>query len=428
MFKRTFSYQFIIDDNEVVKPPETSHPDRWVRIWHHLRGKCYSELRLAHQCSTWVHIINVVLVYLVFGRNDIAFLTALLFGFNPVNNMASIWLSGRPYSLATGIILVGLLFYPIMPVVYGFAALLSPSAIFFPLIYCFKQPYLYILALPLIGYFFTKKFRGVIKTRTSGSTDEMTAIKPKKIIILIKTLGYYFRYCIFPIHIGMCHSYLHTFGLSDSETKRWYTLDKYFGLGLLVLAGAVYAFLHRGNPVAQGYLWFVLLTIPFCNFIMVNHPITERYMYLPLIGLMYALANIISHTPLAYVVLTAYILRLYYFMPAYKDMTTYWESNVKEFPDVAMGYNQYGLALVQSGKTGAAIDTWLEGVKLRPNDFRINYNIANVMLAIGQLDESLKYAEIAEKNLDQKQNSDFWIGEITKIRAEVEKRKTPEVK
>jgi tetratricopeptide (TPR) repeat protein len=113
---------------------------------------------------------------------------------------------------------------------------------------------------------------------------------------------------------------------------------------------------------------------------------------------------------------------LYKYMPAYQNLITYWEANVDNFPNVAMGYNQYGLALVQAGFTGSGIDTWLRGIKIRPNDFRLNYNLANILMATGQTQIAVDYLKKAELYLDQKQSRDFWMENINKLKAEATTR------
>ena len=272
MFYRTFGYKYNIDDLEVVKPKEQETKNIYKRIWEHLRGNKYTDSRLAHIIATTLHCINCCLIYLAFGKNNVSFLTALLFAVNPVNNAAAVWLSGKPYAISTMLLLLGLVILPLMPILYGFCVWWAPNSLFFPMIFLMHKPHWYFLLLPMIGYLSSKKFRKVIKTRIEQNKGVMTEIKPRKIILLFKTLGYYFKICLLPVRIGMCHSYLHTFGMSEKETKVWYKLDKYFFLGVALTLLGIYAFFHL-NPVTYGFLWFLFLTVQWCNFIMVNHPI-----------------------------------------------------------------------------------------------------------------------------------------------------------
>ena len=422
MYYRTFNYGYIIDDTESVRPKDQETKNVPLRIWEHIRGRKYTDSRLGHILTTLLHTINCCLIYLVFGANDVAFLASILFAINPVTNQASIWLSGKPYALSTMFLLLGLLIIPLMPLVYGFCVWWAPNALFFPTIFLMKQPHWYAVLLPLVGFLFLKKFKTAFTARFGSGTTEMTVIKPRKLILVFKTLGYYLCHCLVPIKIGMCHYYLHNFGLSPEETKGWYKPDRYMFLGIGLCLAGIFALFHVEHPVAYGFLWFMFLTVQWCNFVMVNHPITERYIYLPTIGLMYALAYLIINTPAMYVFLTFYAVRLYYFMPAYFDIKTFWKSNVENFPNVAMGYNQYGLGLLNFGNIGSTIDVWVQGVQLRPKDFRLNYNLANIMLGTGNTTQALQFIKTAEESLDQKNNYEFWRGEINKMIEELKRR------
>lgn len=422
MYRRTLKYGYIIDDLEVARPPDQTTKNVFRRVWEHLIGCKYTNNVLAHTITTLLHYANCILIYFAFGRNNVSFLTALLFGLNPVTNASAIWLSGKPYSISTMLLLFGLVFIPVLPFVYGFCVWWAPNSLLFPLIFIMKKPHWYLVLLPIIAIFASGQFRRVYKTRIAGGTNEMVQLHPKKLILVFKTLGYYFRHIIFPIRLGMCHNYLHSFGLSEKETAVWYKIDKYFWIGVALFLAGIYALFHTTNPVAYGFLWFLFLTIQWCNFIMVNHPITERYIYLSSIGLMFVLANLIIGTPIMWMFLTFYAVRLFYFMPAYEDVKAFWKSNTENFPTVAMGYNQYGLGALQHGQVGSAIDIWLRGVSYRLNDFRINYNLANVMMATGNTIQAVQFLRVAESNLDKKNNYDFWMTEIAKIKEELKKR------
>ena len=84
--------------------------------------------------------------------------------------------------------------------------------------------------------------------------------------------------------------------------------------------------------------------------------------------------------------------------------------------------NQYGLGLIQFGNTGSAIDTLIKGVQQRPHDFRINYNLANIMLATGNTQQAVGFLKTAEVNLEKKNNYQFWVEQMNKLKDEIKKR------
>jgi hypothetical protein len=422
-YYRTINYGYIIDDHDHVKKDVT--PNKWLRWWEHIYGIKFTNLKLAHSLNILVHCMNCLLIYFVFGQSNISLLAAVLFAINPVNNQCSIWISGRPYAFSTMFLLLGMLCLPLMPFCYGVANWWTINTLFAPLLFLFLKPWWLALIMPIGLFLITEKAKNTLdagKKRYAGATNEMGEISPKKLIIVFKTLGYYTLLCFFPIRLGMCHSYLSTFGMTKEETTGQYKPDVFFFTGLLVLGLAVSNMIWNFYPPLFWLLWFVVFTAQWLNFIVISHLITERYVYLANVGLMVLLANLIIGTPLAYIFLTFYAVRLFYFMPAYKNYVEYWKSNTENFPNVAMGWNQYGLGLLQYGNGGSALDAWVRGVQERPNDFRLNYNTANLLIGSGSVEQAVKFIKAAEENLDKKNNYDMWKGQIDKLKEEVKKR------
>jgi hypothetical protein len=420
MYYRTINYGYIIDDVESAQRGNERPPkNKWAMFWEHFKGYKYTNSKLAHSMTLAVHLAVVLLIYTAFGSNNISFLTALLFAINPVNNQVSIWLSGRPYGIAAILLLLGLTLLPLMPFCYALSMLFSINGIMLPVLFTKAQPTVFSLLLIVGAFIVRNRVKGVVKYRVSICTEDMVNRNPKRIIVVFKTIGYYFRHCLFPIRIGMFHAFLHTYGMTKKETESWHNFDKYFFLGVGLVLISIYGFIFHHSPVTIGLFWFVLMTIQWSNMMVLNHPISERYIYLSNIGLMYALANLIIGTPLMWVFLTAYTIRLFYFIPAYKDMVSFWKSNTDNFPSAILGYNQLGLAYFDFGNKGSALDCWIRGVQERPDDFRVNYNIANILVGSGQINESIPFIKKAEAGLNMKDNSTFWRENVDRIKQAV---------
>jgi hypothetical protein len=415
---RTIKYKFIIDDHDHVKKPEERTPKLLKRVWEHFYGIKVTNLKLTHAFSVSIHALVCCLIYLVFGMNDIAFLTAMLFALNPVNNQCSIWLSGRAYAITTLLFLIGMLYMPLLPLFYGLASWWSIGALMTPLLFLVLKPWWLGLIIPL-GLLLikskTKECYTAGMNRYKGTTEIMSEISFRKLIIVFKTLGYYFILCLFPTKLGMCHEYLSTFGLTKKETDKYMKLDLFFFIGIAVVLATL---ITR----QFGLVWFLVFALPWLNMVVISHLISERYIYLSNIGLMYLLSKLIIGTPFMWIFLTFYAVRLFYFIPAYRDIICYWKSNTEIFPTVAMGWNQLGLAQLQFGNTGSALDSWIRGVQERPNDFRLNYNTANLLLGCGQAQESARFIKSAEENLDPKNGYDFWKDKVDTIKLELKKR------
>ncbi len=414
---RTIWYGLIIDDVEAWnKGQNEKTPNFWLNLYRQIHGTHIINTKISHTINFIVHLINCLLVYLLFGANDISMFISLLFMLNPVNNQVSLWLSGRPYGIATILLLTGFLFKNLFPIFYGLSFVWSINIIFAPLLFIFYKPHILIFALPLVAYLMKHKFIPTIILRGSTVTKEMKTIDLKKMILFFKTFAYYFFHCLFPIRLGMCHNYLHTYGLSEEETKVWYKLDKYFFMGI-VLFLTILGIVFTGNGSKYiGLVWFAIFISQWCNIYVINHLITERYVYIANIGLMALVVQFTYGTPLIWLFLVFYATRLWYFTPAYKNCLEFWKSNTENFPDVAMGYNQYGLELNKYGNVGTGFDIFLKGVQYRKNDFRLNYNISNLLAGQKRWDIIKEFVVKAEENIDRNNGYELWKGHIDEIK------------
>jgi len=415
----------IIDDLDAfVATQKKRTKSFWRNLWTQFRGQYIESTKLSHSFNLIMHTINTILVFLLFGGNQIGLWTAILFCINPVTNEGAIWLSGRPYSIATTLVLSCVLLIemfqplaiPIFAVFYYLLFQFSINGFLLPLLYIVFQPHWLVLFLPLYALLLKKNYIPTIKHRASTVTEEMRRIEVKKAILFFKTYAYYFFLTIFPFRVSMCHSYLHTYGLSEAETKPWYKLDRFFWAGVVLLSTLFFMAGAGAYYLILGWLWFTLFIVQWCNIYVINHPITERYAYLASIGLMYFITLIFIDTPIIWVFLAFYATRNFYVTPMYKDCKEFWKANSENFPNVAMAYNQYGLELSKRGRLGSAFDVWQDGLSHRPHDFRLNYNLANLLCGQKQLSVAKQYILKAEENLDKNNNYAFWKGNIDKMK------------
>lgn len=423
MYYRTLDYGYIIDDEDKVTNVAKFKPKNKLQyVYWHYKGVIYADHRLAHLFNILVHMIVSVLVYLAFGHNSVSFLSAMLFAVNPVNNQVSLWLAGKHYGVATICVLLAYMFSYVSPVFYAMALYTSTNALLFPVLFLFKQPWwMGLVCLPAI-YILKHRFMSVINYRLKISTKGMVKFNAWKIVIYFKTIGYYLCHCLAPINIGMFHEYLHTYGLTDKETKPWQKLDKFFFIGAALIGYVAYASIFNMNLTTFGLVWFLLFTSQWANIIILNHPISERYIYLANVGLMVSLSTLILNTPLMWVFGTFYAVRLFYFMPAYRNMISYWRSQIHNFPNVALGYNQLALALINFGNMGSALDELIQGVQRRDNDFRINYNLSNMLIAGGHIEDGVRFLKKAEENLSAEYDVKFWTEKINILKDAVNKK------
>ena len=421
LYARTFNYGLVIDDFPLNFKAKTRNIFK-ILYWNTFKlDRGYWEIshRHEHMITTAIHLLNVLLMYMAFGHNNIGFLAALLFAVNPSNNQGSIWLSGRGYAIATTCILLSIVCFPLFPIFYTGSMLFSISPVLAPLLFIMLKPHWMVLLLPITLFLMRNnpKVKNIAQ-RKSLSTEKMRTFDKYKLLLIPKTLAYYTLLALFPVRNAMFHEYMGTYGLSDKECSVWEKFDFRFFLGIFIMIGmlAMLIFIPH-SPITFGLFWYVLFLSQWSNFILINHAIAERYVYLANVGLMFALANVLVLFPsLAVGFVVFYATLLWKFMPCYKDNTSYFKHNIDMFPNVAMAWNQLGLEYMNSQQVGSAVDIWRMGLIRRPNDFRLNYNLACTMNNVGQFQASLQHLEVAERDLVDLPHNNMWRENIAKVR------------
>lgn len=426
-FWRTIAYDYVSDDLDGAKRRLRS-----IRFKKRLSLKTNKKLKLfclygdlkdvligsrhfnkksAHIITLSVHTINCILIYLAFGGDMVGFMAALLFCICPANNQGSVWISGRGYALGAMAVLLMWLIKPLMPVIYCF---ISPSMnfIFAPLLFLFAGKWFYIIFVLLLPAYFLlpQIFKKGIMNRMPNidlrANDEMKTIYlPEKLIIAVKTFGYYFRFCLWPRKLGMYHEFNYYFGLSHKDIRAGYTLDKDFWIGIIILWLILTNCIFNWSPMCLGLVWFLIFIAQWCNLVTYQQFIAERYAYLANIGLMYALAYWINGLPpicneVAFTVFFVYyVVKFTDYLPAYKNNDTFLNYSTHNFPGNCYAWLMKGIECIKKGDIGGAIHYYDIALKVRPDDCRANYFYGVVMSLIGRYDDALKYLDLAEKNL-----------------------------
>lgn len=421
MYIRTLSYGYCIDDFDIAKKSMKMDLDSvkqnkqfWRRVYWSWQGMVYKDPVLAHVIAFVIHLCNTVLIYLVFGRNNISFLTALLFTLHPAGTQTSVWLSGKAYSTVIFFTLLMIGLPMLSPAFYWLAFTYGGfSATFIPAIFLTTNLWWLAALIPLGILVKWKRITTALGYKYSVTPKITKAFTPGRIMLYFKTLGYYAWMIIFPMRLGVYHEYLYTFGLSKEDTKGWYRIDLYFFFGILVFAG-MFAMLifNRTSPITYGYCWFVILVSQWCNYpITLQQAIAERYNSLPMLGAVYAIVNAIQLLPAdrqaaAYAVLIAgYAVRLHLHIPSYRNIHFQIDQNLVNFPECYAIWTWKGQEEKNRGSFFTALEAWFQGWKLRKNDFRLNNNIAVMLTELGQLEQAEDFLKLAESNIPEDQRA-----------------------
>jgi hypothetical protein len=416
-FFRALGYSYSVDDWEVARcgckkpepikavtaPPANTEVEickicgmltrtQATRWWEHLlwnfgglikikgtpRMTQYTNPKLAHAMVLCLHIVNCILIYFAFGHTNVSFLTALLFAVNPTAMQgSSVWLCGKGYGLALALSLLAWWLTPIAGAFYYFGSYFA-SSLTMPFLWL-RTPYWWLVIMFPLGVWYRRKMlKEAIEFKYTMVMKTRNPFHWHNAKLVFKTIGYYFCQCVFPIKIGVHHTYLSMYGIDDNETKKCLTYDYYFFLGVFLTAVMTYLFFWNWSPAAFGLYWFFIFILPWSNWMAaVNQPVAERYAVISLVGALYCIANLIIGYPIVYIaLLTWYACISNAFLPAYRHILDFALYNIHNFPDSFQGWMwkyeiERNFRLIERS-FDSVMHAWL----LRPHDFLVNNNVA----------------------------------------------------
>jgi len=111
--------------------------------------------------------------------------------------------------------------------------------------------------------------------------------------------------------------------------------------------------------------------------------------------------------------LVFYLTRLFYTVESYKTQLDYINFNLQNFPNAFAAWTWLGIEKrIYMKLPYGAMEAWSKGLSIRPNDFRLNWNMADVLAHLGFLDESIKYWELTKKGALPETTEAKWVGRI----------------
>jgi len=395
-YLKTIKYGYVSDDNPSYQR------NRPINVWKYafwvFEGKLKSKPEIDHALTLFLHTLVCVGIYLGFGSNSISFIASLLFAFNPINNQGAVWISGRNYVLAS----LGMVWALALPMEMGGLMLLGAtytnSGFIMPLcLFGSSRPELLIFA-PLVWmYNFGRFSYNVTQKAKIEVFTEDAKIHPKKIILAIKTFGFYVSHSLLPIKTTFYHSLLES--IAGSRVKEAYSLCRLFWFGLFTVSlMAWYVSTHKWDMVCFGLLWWCLGIAPFLNLYRMQQELAERYAYLPNVGLMFVVSQFIHSSPyLVAGLLGAYACKTWFYIDGYRDDFILTEFSRVNSLDSWFGWHIGAMKRWEKQSFQEALLFWMEALKISPNEFKVLYNIAVVLHHCNQKKEALKYLERAEK-------------------------------
>ena len=432
LYARTLRFKFVSDDFSVsMNPPVAKNwwHKQWLRFtgagkWkatsvHFFMGRALIEKgmspekvkpfglygvfakteELEHLLAILIHTAIGISIYFAFGANQMSFIAALLYSFNPVNNQGTIWPGGRGYALPVLSIMLAVSIPLLSPVLLYFCTWYTIG--FHGVLGLIGTPKLGLLIMvPFLWLVHGRKFTKSIKYKSSTeSYAEDKKYDINKVVIAIKTFGFYLVLCLTAFRITFYHNFLQS--LAGSMAKKWRSVwDRYFWVGLFSMIGIVYYSITHWGPLAQALLAFLVTMLPYCNIVRANQEIAERFAALPNAFLMAALAYIIAPYPVicaAFLVL--YATRTYYTVGMYKDEYNITEVAVIEDPHAWWAWHCRAMKRWDTQSYKEALILWVMAKIISPKEFKVLMNIATCLRLIKNDREADEYLELARQNM-----------------------------
>lgn len=427
LYLKTLRFKFVSDDFTVWKNPPVAK-NLWHKMWLQVSGqmKIYSKSvkfvwtngklfmaiirseEMEHLLALVLHIAICISIYFAFGASWVSFVAAMLYSVNPVNNQGTIWPSGRGYVFPILFLLLAMAIPKASPLflyagTWYTAGFLAPLSLI-------GSPYWYLLGImPIIWFFHSKKFSKAVKNKQNSECfDEDKIIHPKKLILGVKTFGFYLFLCIIPFRITFYHNFLQS--SAGSMKHKNYTLCRYFWIGFAgIVSWGAYAVMVPWNTLTWAFLAFFITIVPFCNIVRANQEIAERFAALPNVFLMYALAQIITGIPGGMSIFAAFLVfyatRTFYTLSMYKDEYFITEVAVIEDPHAWWAWHCRAMKRWDTQSYREALILWVMAKLISPKEFKVLMNIATCLRLLKNDKEADEYLSLAQQNIVAGQES-----------------------
>ena len=392
------------------------HPLTMLSLWinHLLSG----ENALSYHLFNLVfHLINCFLVFrlvMLLSRNKtiIAFTTAILFGIHPMHVESVAWVSERKDVLYGLFFLAGLISYLkyidtnsrkqyLLTILFLVLSLLSkPAAVIFPAaLLCidfFRSRKLTSkLILEKAPFFILAGAMGIltlVAQREAGATGAVEFGIVNRILFGFYGIMMYIVKLFAPFNLSAFYS----FPAVNQSLPVAYYIGPLFFVGLAVLF-----WYTRKNyrVIAFGILFFLINLLLVLQLLPVGGAVmSERYTYIPYIGLFYIAGWLIDRYASGNISKANYIIvpvALFFsvltFLQAsvWRNSATFWDHIIKVEPS-AKAYANRAMLYRDEGKYDLAIDYYNKALQLNVVDYEAYGNRGNVYFSLNKADLAIK--------------------------------------
>jgi tetratricopeptide (TPR) repeat protein len=199
----------------------------------------------------------------------------------------------------------------------------------------------------------------------------------------------YLRLFLFPIHQSVDYDFPVSHTILEHGAL-------FYGLALLGLIAAAGYYRKRFPVACYGFFLTLILFAPTSSFVPIRDPLAERRLYLPFIGLVLMVCDLVVRLPwprrAAIAVLTGICVLLaavtFQRNAVWKDMQSLWQDAYDKNPDNPRALMGLGDGYAFKGQCAEAIPYFEKAVKLR-RDYRGVYNLASAYDCANRLPDAL---------------------------------------
>jgi hypothetical protein len=351
-----------------------------------------------HTVNWLLHLANICLLglwlYRIGTTRELAAVITIAFALHPIQTEPVLWISERRGLLSSFFLLLGLLAFEratqtarhpgrwtaMWTVCFALSCLSKVTGVLLPFVLVlyvrfFKHKAWRAAILPNIGAAVVAVGFAGLRYLTYSSTIDGIAAEAQSLkhwlilpILIPTAIGHYLVSLVFPARLSIFYP---PFELTPH-------LWMEFAIGAAYLALVVLSFVRRRSELEILFgMWSIVLLLPVLNVIPRVNFVNDRYMYLPIIGVVGFLGSIagrVSPTVPSAVRKTAYIggaLCLAYlgFMQSriWQDSYHLWTDTVQKAPTALLAWNNLGVAQLKSGQVRDAEQSFLKATQFGLN-------------------------------------------------------------
>ena len=394
--------------------------------------------RKHHALNLLVQWADLLLAYNLLATifsPSIALLAVSLFSVYPCGVQTVAWISGVNYlfCLFGALLTFNLALFienpyillPLVAITCGFSCLTLLPGCFNWIILIWMGKYDAALIAGLIAMVvFLKQGREVIDYRLKAFKEQhmenFTKIGFHKLVVMVKTAGYYCRFIPFPKRLGLFHTWLYHW---DEPAEH---INKDFWFGLLCLGLFGYFVVVSIPSIQLVLLWTFIYLLTFSNFVTAQQVVSERYAFIPTLGFCLIIATLLQDYPIIFsFILGIAIMRVWVHLPTFRNEVRFYESNWFNFPESEVAMGNLGVAYVNHGLPNKGLDTWLEASRQNPTYDVPWYNLYSICKENGDFLGARRFLKLC---LDSKtvHFSEQWQRELRELDTILEKSISPQ--